>query len=643
MLHHAARVSKRTLLTCTSTPDPANVWPGSAFTTALRVAAARAWTRTAVRNLRNVSTPTSVTLEEENTAQTRKLSSAPSDSDTGSRLDRRRISPFACVDYYAMLGVDLPAYSAQSSSSAWVEDDPLVDSGESSSKATQPPTRSTIPIQPTTHPSYPAQQVDHPSPRSVVDGPHNSPETTESLSRTLIQKLIQCIPHLRGPAGLPNSTSSLNLLDNLDKWRKRPPKPEIASSRSRLPPTRTSKPPALNFETLHAHHARSAAFQTHQSFRVLVEIAINEAKFGAARRLWISMDRKGMLSDWDSLDDGGVSLWAVWARWMVRRGKWAEAWKTAQRWRTKMAKLSASELASEGLPHAIWIEFLGKAHKSVDRPPSSRSGSQKRSRLTDGRPPNAPNILKGRGMGLEEQHALLMRQPPHLNHSQMTNVRPRTIYALVRARLRLGDRKWSMIAIRHWFLRMGSREAVTDIKGNRACLRLLHLYLALAFPLSNGQRSAVQKGSSSVREMEAVVNELVKLNPRVKPNSTTVLLLLRHLRSTAKCADNGARLVARYKRLYGDGVDDERVRLRLARLAIKQNNPAVFRRALAPVSMPKTLEWNGVTLARKRARLLRERASWLCTTRSDGGVLTPKIGEVRGTRNRGGDSTGPPV
>ena len=279
-----------------------------------------------------------------------------------------------------------------------------------------------------------------------------------------------------------------------------------------------------------------------------------------------------------------------------------------------MAKLSASELASEGLPHAIWIEFLGKAHKSVDRPPPSRSGSQQQSRLTDGRPPNAPDTLKGGGLGPEEQHALLMRQPPHRNHSQMTNVRPRTIYALVRARLRLGERKWSMFVIQHWFQRVGSKEAETDIKGNRACLRLLHLYLALAFPLSNGQRtagSAVRRGSSSVREMEGVVNELVKLNPRVQPNSTTVLLLLRHLRSTAKCADNGARLVTRYKRLYGDGVDDERVRLRLARLAIKQNNPAVFRRALASASMPKSLKWNGITLARKRARLLRERASWL--------------------------------
>jgi hypothetical protein len=171
-----------------------------------------------------------------------------------------------------------------------------------------------------------------------------------------------------------------------------------------------------------------------------------------------------------------------------------------------------------------------------------------------------------------------------------------------------------MDVIRDWFERMGSGRPKTDTKGNRACLRLLHLYLALAFPLPNGQRTAgsgVPKGFASVRKMEAVVNELMKLNPRVKPNSTTVLLLLRHLRSTAKCADNGVRLVTRYKRLYGDEVDDERVRLRLARFAIKQNNPMVFRKALASASTPKNFKRSGVTLARRRARLMRERASWL--------------------------------
>jgi hypothetical protein len=171
-----------------------------------------------------------------------------------------------------------------------------------------------------------------------------------------------------------------------------------------------------------------------------------------------------------------------------------------------------------------------------------------------------------------------------------------------------------MNVVREWFERMGSEKAKTDTKGNRGCLRLLHLYLALAFPLPNGQRvagSGVPKGFVLVREMEAVVNGLVELNPRVKPNSTTVLLLLRHLRPTAKCADNGVRLVNRYKRLYGDGVDDERVRLRLASFAIKQNSLTVFRNALASASTSTGFRWNGVALARRRARLMRERASWL--------------------------------
>ena len=110
MLHHAARVSKRTLLTCTSTSEPANVWPGSTFTTVLQVAAARAWTRTVVRNLRNASGSARVTSEEENTARMRKplsgVRSNCSNRDTGSWLNGRRISPVMCVDSHTGLGMD---------------------------------------------------------------------------------------------------------------------------------------------------------------------------------------------------------------------------------------------------------------------------------------------------------------------------------------------------------------------------------------------------------------------------------------------------------------------------------------------------------------------------------------------------------
>ena len=96
MLHHAARASKRTLLTRASSPEPANTWPGSTFTTALRVAAARAWTRTAVGSPRNVSSSASVTSEEENTTRTRKrLPGGLSDNDPGSWSDWRQVPPFA--------------------------------------------------------------------------------------------------------------------------------------------------------------------------------------------------------------------------------------------------------------------------------------------------------------------------------------------------------------------------------------------------------------------------------------------------------------------------------------------------------------------------------------------------------------------
>jgi hypothetical protein len=87
MLHHAAQVSKRIPLTRTLSPD---VWPCSAFTTVLRTAAARAWTRTAVRHLRTVSVSTSVNSEKENTSRTEPLSGVPSDINFGSLLNERK-------------------------------------------------------------------------------------------------------------------------------------------------------------------------------------------------------------------------------------------------------------------------------------------------------------------------------------------------------------------------------------------------------------------------------------------------------------------------------------------------------------------------------------------------------------------------
>ena len=119
---------------------------------------------------------------------------------------------------------------------------------------------------------------------------------------------------------------------------------------------------------------------------------------------------------------------------------------------------------------------------------------------------------------------------------------------------------------------------------------------------------------------------LMTFNPRVKPNSTTVLSSLRHLRQTAKCADNGVRLVTRYKRLYGDGVDDERVRLRLAVFAIKQGNPTAFRRALASASTPTGLRWNGAAMARRRARLIRKEAPWLIMKGRKGADADRRVG-----------------
>jgi len=104
MLYHAVRASKRTLLTRASSPEPAKILPASPFAAALQVAAARAWTRTVVRNFRNVPPATSVILGEENTTPVKELlPGVPPDSDPENRLNGQRAPPFACAGYYTAL------------------------------------------------------------------------------------------------------------------------------------------------------------------------------------------------------------------------------------------------------------------------------------------------------------------------------------------------------------------------------------------------------------------------------------------------------------------------------------------------------------------------------------------------------------
>ena len=93
MLHHAARASKKALLTRALSPEPTNIWPSSAFTTVLQAAAARAWTRTAARSIRTVPASTSVTLEENYASRNGgPLPGVHSEPDSESQTNVREIS-----------------------------------------------------------------------------------------------------------------------------------------------------------------------------------------------------------------------------------------------------------------------------------------------------------------------------------------------------------------------------------------------------------------------------------------------------------------------------------------------------------------------------------------------------------------------
>ena len=134
----------------------------------------------------------------------------------------------------------------------------LVDPGESSSSVPQPLPHPPAPMQPTAHsppPEHYTQQVDPSSPNSIVHESRISHRTIKISSRTSIQKPTRHIPYSRRLAGLPDSITSLDLLRNLDRWCRRPPKPTITPFRLEPPSARTNKPLARSLKRIEQSRA----------------------------------------------------------------------------------------------------------------------------------------------------------------------------------------------------------------------------------------------------------------------------------------------------------------------------------------------------------------------------------------------------
>lgn len=95
----------------------------------------------------------------------------------------------------------------------------------------------------------------------------------------------------------------------------------------------------------------------------------------------------------------------------------------------------------------------------------------------------------------------------------------------------------------------------------RACMNIVHAQLVSSKPHLSGHYLA-----------RRTLAKLLRLHPDLAPDSTTLLYLINSLRTVAHCGTAAMGLVEEFRRRYGADVVDERVRWRLAWLALKERN-----------------------------------------------------------------------
>lgn len=305
----------------------------------------------------------------------------------------------------------------------------------------------------------------------------------------------------------------------------------------------------------HASFSRDSSLRSTRSYNLLIRLAIRHAAFKLAERLLGVMRAEGI--------QGDLETWKLCTRWLIRTGRWGDAWKEVTRMtgrgepRTVFAHTGQ---ARADIPLPIWLEFFGTMKRGALR---RRTRTRKWSRNEHGSffREAGFEVLRENGdrvVADSSRYGMLMSHPPALTQGELRRMPPRAMHLTVHLMLRTAQRDLAMKATTSYLRGLPPK---IDETWARACLDLIHLHII--FP-------PTKRGLSAHHKARKTVNSLLSLHPRLRPNSTTLLLLLRGLRSTTRCGTIAQNFVSSFKRRWGPKTEDQRVRRRVASLALKE-------------------------------------------------------------------------
>lgn len=325
----------------------------------------------------------------------------------------------------------------------------------------------------------------------------------------------------------------------------------------------TNSNPLPSLPSFLDYHYRHPGLRSTRSYNILISFSLRHGAFHTAEGLFKAMHADALEADLEN--------WTLWVRLLVRSGRWNQAWKEVHMvplFRPSVRGKSTTRGQRIILPLPIWLEFLG----------TSKLGSLKHRVMQRRRLPveshEGPKILDTEEIQDDymrttvARYRTLLKNRPMPTVKEMKVTQPRVVYAFVRILYECQDRD-SALSFTKSYLTSLPRKISTSWANK--CLDIIHLHIVFGSP---------NVGLRGLFESRRIYLSLLRLHDAVHPTSTTAFLLLSHLKKVKRCGTIAERLVGWFKKQWGVGLEDRRLRRRVATLAAKEGRMDILCRIL---------------------------------------------------------------
>lgn len=335
----------------------------------------------------------------------------------------------------------------------------------------------------------------------------------------------------------------------------------------------TSRPQSISV-VINYHLRCPRAFRTTHSYNLLVSLAIRHAAFGTAMRLLLAMHEEAIPPN--------METWKLIVRWLVRTGRWHEAWKRVsliakQHADDQGGTFKQSPIHPIPLPLSLWLELCGSQKRGALR-------YRDRSKMKDGfsleRYSSPPSILRPCPSQTSPTLTTFRSRIclEGLGSLEFTKLHPRAVFILARTMIKAGH--------------PGVASAMTSsyLKGlpshigrhhRHAVINLVHLHMSTL---------PGKQGLSRHFAQRHLLSEFLDIHPGIRPSPATLFLLLGTLRACRRCGTLAFKCLQFFRKRWGTRIESSTVRRRVVALALKEGRLDIAENILQAEKMTRRIK-----------------------------------------------------